>query len=61
MIKRGYIILEHKESKEGPKKVIRITKNGEYPIKFLSSLLLPFIESYWVTLTFLMNMNSQII
>lgn len=57
MIKRGYIVIEQKESKEGYKEVIKITKQGEYAIKFLSSLLLPFIESYWVALTFFVNMN----
>jgi hypothetical protein len=36
--------------------MIKITKDGEYAIKFLSSLLHPFIESYWVTLSFIRNL-----
>ncbi len=50
MISRGYITVE-----SGIVKVIQ-----EEPIKFLSSLLLPFIESYWITLSFLTNMKQQI-
>ena len=36
---------------------IRMTKNGKFPLKFFSSLILPFVESYWATLSFVKQMQ----
>ena len=38
---------------------IRITPQGKFAITFLSSLLLPFVESYWVTLSFIKLLPSK--
>jgi len=57
MIKRDIIVVE---SNELGQSFVKITQNGEFAIKFMSSLLHPFIESYWVTLLFLNNINSQL-
>lgn len=39
---------------------IRMTKNGKFPLKFFSSLILPFVESYWVTLSFVKQMQPKV-
>ena len=46
MEKRNFITVEKQN-------IIKITNDGKFPIQFLSSLLLPFVESYWVTLAFI--------
>lgn len=35
-------------------------KQNEFSIRFLSSLILPFVESYWVTLSFLANIDQSL-
>ena len=52
MEKRGFI-----EITNDAQPVIKILKTGKFALKFLRSLISPFIESYWVTLSFLKQMR----
>lgn len=45
---RGFLTVFTQDNQE----YVRLEANGKFAIQFLSSLLLPFVESYWVTLSF---------
>lgn len=51
---RNFISISN--SKNGDQ-IIKIKQEGEFAIRFLSSLIFPFVESYWTTVTFLSNMT----
>eukprot|EP00347_Sterkiella_histriomuscorum_P008623 403344386 len=52
MEKRGFV-----EITNDAQPVVKILKTGKFALKFLRSLISPFIESYWVTLSFLKQMR----
>ena len=39
--------------------MVKVTLKGKFAIKFLASLVLPFVESYWVTLSFLKQISGS--
>ncbi len=56
MSQRGFLTISGSSSP-----IVKIQKgDGEFGIKYLSSLVLPFIESYWVTVSFLANMTPSL-
>lgn len=48
---RGFITIQDE--------VVKVEEQGTFAIQFLSSLLLPFVESYWVTLQFVKLMPAN--
>ena len=54
MAKRGFLQV----ITQGGQESIRITSEGKFAITFFSSLMLPFVESYWVTLSYIKLMPS---
>lgn len=54
MAKRGYI-----EQLTGTEPALRLTKPGKFALRFFNSLISPFIESYWVTLSFLKTLKPK--
>ena len=55
MEKRGFIKLY-----SNGKDIVKVVKDGYFGIRFLNSLIAPFVESYWVTLSFLANMDHSV-
>lgn len=51
MAGRGYL-------KFSNEKYLQVTQEGKFAIQFLSSLLLPFVESYWVVLAFIIRLKD---
>ena len=50
MEKRKFISIQ---TSNNGKQVVKVPKDGEFAIRFLSSLILPFVESYWATVALL--------
>lgn len=54
MEKRDYITITPNQGGNDEKQfIVKIVKNGKYPLKYMKMLISPFIESYWVGLSFL--------
>lgn len=54
MEKRDFITITPNQGGNDEKQfIVKIVKNGKYPLKYMKMLISPFIESYWVGLSFL--------
>mmetsp|Transcript_29853 Transcript_29853/g.29016 ORF Transcript_29853/g.29016 Transcript_29853/m.29016 type:complete len:84 (+) Transcript_29853:184-435(+) len=55
MQQRNFIVVETGSDLQ---EKVKIHPNGDFGINFLTSLLYPFIESYWITFYYLVNSHN---